>query len=73
MHIATPPGLDFESVARAYALAYLAPGSLDELASALERGLAEPRRSTLVHLRFERDASLEAHRRLQEVARSALS
>jgi 2-succinyl-5-enolpyruvyl-6-hydroxy-3-cyclohexene-1-carboxylate synthase len=73
MHIATPPGLDFESVARAYALAYLAPGSLDELASALERGLAEPRRSTLVHLRFERDASLEAHRRLQDVARSALS
>ena len=73
MHIATPPGLDFESIARAYALDYLAPNSLDELASAVERGLAEARRSMLVHLRFERDASLAAHRRLQDAARTALA
>jgi 2-succinyl-5-enolpyruvyl-6-hydroxy-3-cyclohexene-1-carboxylate synthase len=73
MHIATPPGLDFESLARAYALDYVAPESLEQLSSAVERGLADSRRSTLVHLRFERQASLEAHRRLQDAAGSALA
>jgi 2-succinyl-5-enolpyruvyl-6-hydroxy-3-cyclohexene-1-carboxylate synthase len=72
-HIATPTGLDFEALARAYALDYLAPDSLDELASGIDRGLAESRRSTLLHLRFERDASLAAHRGLQDAARAVLA
>jgi 2-succinyl-5-enolpyruvyl-6-hydroxy-3-cyclohexene-1-carboxylate synthase len=72
-HIATPPGLDFESIAQAYGLDYLAPGSLDELAAGIEHGLAASPRSTLVHLRFDRAASLASQRRLQDAARAALA
>ncbi|HEX2701808.1 MAG TPA: thiamine pyrophosphate-dependent enzyme [Solirubrobacteraceae bacterium] len=73
MHIATPPGLDFESIARAYAIDYLAPESLEELATGVERALADCQRSTLLHLRLERSASLAAQRQLQAAARSALN
>jgi len=72
-HIATPPGLDFESIARAYGLDYLAPDSLDELAAGVEHGLAASRRSTLVHLRFDRAASLASQRRLRDAAQAALA
>ena len=64
-HIATPPGVDFEAVAQAYALDYLAPATRGELIAALESALAQPVRSTLVHLRFEREASLALQRRLR--------
>jgi 2-succinyl-5-enolpyruvyl-6-hydroxy-3-cyclohexene-1-carboxylate synthase len=70
-HIATPTGLDFELAARLYGLDYAAPASLGELRGALAEALAGRRRSTLLHLRFQRAAGVELLRRLHEAASAA--
>jgi 2-succinyl-5-enolpyruvyl-6-hydroxy-3-cyclohexene-1-carboxylate synthase len=72
-HIATPTGLDFEAAATLYDLDYVSPTVLGELHEALDEALGQSERSTLVHLRFERPASLAVHRRLQAAATAALS
>ena len=65
-HVATPHGLDFEALARAYDLAYAQPGSASELESALYASLGGT--ATLLHLRFERAQTREQHARLWERA-----
>jgi 2-succinyl-5-enolpyruvyl-6-hydroxy-3-cyclohexene-1-carboxylate synthase len=69
-HIATPPGVDFEALARAYGLAYATPASLEQLAQALAAGLHEASRSTLLHVRLERAANVELHHRLRSAPSS---
>jgi 2-succinyl-5-enolpyruvyl-6-hydroxy-3-cyclohexene-1-carboxylate synthase len=62
-HVATPTAIAFDALARAYGLAYAAPGSQAELSSQLSEALAREH-STLIHVKVERSASLELNRRL---------
>jgi 2-succinyl-5-enolpyruvyl-6-hydroxy-3-cyclohexene-1-carboxylate synthase len=59
-HVATPTGIEFEAIARAYGLEYRAPQSLAELADALPATGA----SRLIHVRCSRPATRELHERL---------
>jgi 2-succinyl-5-enolpyruvyl-6-hydroxy-3-cyclohexene-1-carboxylate synthase len=72
-HIATPTGLDFEAAATLYGLEYVSPTSLVALRDALDGALASRDRSTLLHLRFERDAAVTMQRSLHAAAAVALS
>jgi 2-succinyl-5-enolpyruvyl-6-hydroxy-3-cyclohexene-1-carboxylate synthase len=71
-HIATPTGLDFEHAASLYRLEYAAPASLGELEQALGAALARRERSTLLHLRFDRDDGVATLQRLHAAAVEAL-
>ncbi|MBX5440385.1 MAG: 2-succinyl-5-enolpyruvyl-6-hydroxy-3-cyclohexene-1-carboxylate synthase, partial [Solirubrobacteraceae bacterium] len=58
-HVATPPGLDPERVAALYGLAYVPAATAAELRDALGRPGAR-----LVHVRTDRAANVELHRRV---------
>jgi 2-succinyl-5-enolpyruvyl-6-hydroxy-3-cyclohexene-1-carboxylate synthase len=60
-HVATPTGLDFDALARAYAIDYTAIDSLGVLRSVLS---ASPTASRLLHVRTERAAGLALQRAL---------
>ncbi len=62
-HVATPTGLDFEALARAYAIEYTEIDSLGTLRSALSAAPA-PATSRLLHVRTERAAGLALQRAL---------
>jgi 2-succinyl-5-enolpyruvyl-6-hydroxy-3-cyclohexene-1-carboxylate synthase len=70
-HIATPTGIDFEALARAYSLDYVAPASLADVESVISKTLAAPARSIVVHIRVAREASLALNKRLVAAARAA--
>jgi 2-succinyl-5-enolpyruvyl-6-hydroxy-3-cyclohexene-1-carboxylate synthase len=65
--IATPTRIDFEALAQAYGLEYLAPASLEEVAAAL--GASDE--SRLVHVRCQRPATRAMHLALWERAASS--
>jgi len=62
--IATPTGLDFAAIARAYGIDYLAPASLEELSAVL----GERSSTRLIHIRCERAATRDMHLRLWQRA-----
>jgi 2-succinyl-5-enolpyruvyl-6-hydroxy-3-cyclohexene-1-carboxylate synthase len=63
-HIATPTGLDFARAAALYGLEHQLVSSPGELREALEQALSPQAGSTLVHVRSERAANVELHRRV---------
>jgi 2-succinyl-5-enolpyruvyl-6-hydroxy-3-cyclohexene-1-carboxylate synthase len=63
-HIATPTGLDFAQAAALYGLEHQLVSSPGELREALEQALSPQAGSTLVHVRSERAANVELHRRV---------
>jgi 2-succinyl-5-enolpyruvyl-6-hydroxy-3-cyclohexene-1-carboxylate synthase len=75
-HVATPTGLDFEALARAYAIDYTAIDSLSALRSVLSAAPV-PAASRLLHVRTERAAGLALQRALSAAiaadARSTVS
>ena len=70
-HVATPPGLDFERAAALFGLTYLAPSSRAELRAALADAVETPR-ATLLHVRTDRAANVELHRRCWEAVAEAV-
>ena len=63
-HIATPTGLDFAQAAALYGLEHELVSTPGELREALEQALSPQAGSTLVHVRSERAANVELHRRV---------
>jgi 2-succinyl-5-enolpyruvyl-6-hydroxy-3-cyclohexene-1-carboxylate synthase len=63
-HIATPTGLDFAKAAALYGLAHEQVTSVAQLRQALERALSPTAGSSIVHVRCERAANVELHRRV---------
>lgn len=72
-HIATPTGLDAAKVAELYGLGYARAQTIKELRAALEHALAPGSGSTLVHVKSDRRANVELHRRMWEAVSAALS
>jgi 2-succinyl-5-enolpyruvyl-6-hydroxy-3-cyclohexene-1-carboxylate synthase len=72
-HVATPTGLDAAKVAELYGLRYARAQTIKELRAALEQALAPGSGSTIVHVRSDRRANVELHRRMWEAVSAALS
>jgi 2-succinyl-5-enolpyruvyl-6-hydroxy-3-cyclohexene-1-carboxylate synthase len=72
-HVATPTGLDFARAAALFGLEYVAPATLPELRTALERATgAEPAVTTLVHVRTDRAENVRLHRAVWEAVSAAV-
>jgi 2-succinyl-5-enolpyruvyl-6-hydroxy-3-cyclohexene-1-carboxylate synthase len=72
-HVATPHGLDFAHAAALYGCGFERAADPEGFRAALERALAAAG-STLIHVRSDRDANVELHRRVWDaVAESVRS
>ncbi|MCD6728015.1 MAG: 2-succinyl-5-enolpyruvyl-6-hydroxy-3-cyclohexene-1-carboxylic-acid synthase [Solirubrobacteraceae bacterium] len=71
-HVATPTGLDVAGVAQAFGLHLLEVATLAELRAALDHGLTSEG-TQLLHVRCERAANVELHRRMWDAVRAALA
>jgi 2-succinyl-5-enolpyruvyl-6-hydroxy-3-cyclohexene-1-carboxylate synthase len=70
-HVATPPGLDVEAVARAFGCAYAAVGDVPGFTAALTDALGAPR-TTILHVRTDRRANVALHRAVWAAVGEAL-
>jgi 2-succinyl-5-enolpyruvyl-6-hydroxy-3-cyclohexene-1-carboxylate synthase len=66
-HVATPHGLDLAHAAALYECGYVAPRTLAEFRGALRDAIGAER-ATVVHVRTDREANLELHRRVWAAA-----
>jgi 2-succinyl-5-enolpyruvyl-6-hydroxy-3-cyclohexene-1-carboxylate synthase len=71
-HVATPHGIDFAHVAQLYGCGYHRAATLTELKSAVEASIAQPRDTTVIEVRTDRDQNLALHRRVAAAALAAL-
>jgi len=71
-HVATPTGMDFARLASLFGLAYERPPTIPVFRQALERALEPGAGSTLIHVRGERGANRELHRRVEHAVQRAL-
>jgi 2-succinyl-5-enolpyruvyl-6-hydroxy-3-cyclohexene-1-carboxylate synthase len=71
-HVATPTGLDAESIASLYGCAYTAPATLDELRAGIAAAVGA-RRTTILHVRTDRAANVALHRRVWSAVSDALN
>jgi 2-succinyl-5-enolpyruvyl-6-hydroxy-3-cyclohexene-1-carboxylate synthase len=72
-HVATPTGLDFAKAADLYGLAYEHAQTVQDFREAIERALAPETGATIVHVRADRAANVELHRRVWDAVSSALA
>ncbi|HTZ62889.1 MAG TPA: 2-succinyl-5-enolpyruvyl-6-hydroxy-3-cyclohexene-1-carboxylic-acid synthase [Solirubrobacteraceae bacterium] len=72
-HVATPTGLDFAKAADLYGLAYEHAQTVPGFREAIERALAPETRATIVHVRADRAANVELHRRVWDAVSTALA
>jgi 2-succinyl-5-enolpyruvyl-6-hydroxy-3-cyclohexene-1-carboxylate synthase len=72
-HVATPTGLDFARAAALFDLEYVAPATLPELRTALERATGGERTATtLLHVRTDRAENVRLHRAVWEAVSAAV-